>query len=114
MNAPLAPRPGEAAFVRLLFTLERLAAALAASAPAGDPEPAVASVKPLVCALIAHLRAAGATRDEVIARLTAAVACATPTALPPRALRARLAAVIAWCEEAYSVDGPVGGSASRR
>lgn len=111
--APAAARPGEAVLAALLRTLERLAAALAAPAPTGRPDPAVAALGPLVCGAVAHLRAAGATPAEVVARLTAAATAAAPPTLPPGVLRARVAAVVAWCGAAPPAVGVVGARSAR-
>lgn len=88
---------GERALAALLSTLERLAGALA-DPRKGRRRRHEAELRPLVCDLVAHLRAAGATPDEVVARLTAVVAASTPPGLPPRQARALGAAVVRWCE----------------
>lgn len=100
MSAPARER----AFAALLSSLERLADALAA--PVGTRQRrSTAELKPLVCGLVASLRAAGATPDEVVARLTAFVADGTPGGVPPRQTRARVAAVVRWCEEVHPRNG---------
>lgn len=94
---------GERALAALLAALERLAHTLAAPPPASRDPRFGAELRPLICGLIAHLRAAGATPREAEARLTAAVAGGAPPALSPEG-RARIAAVIASCNGVHARD----------
>ena len=87
----------ERAFACVVALLERLAEVLAAPV---DPlaSDAVAEFEAVLCDCIAHLRARGATRDEITSRLTSVVHGVSAGYLSERDTAARVAAVIAWCE----------------
>ena len=83
----------------LFALLERLADVLSDS---NGSETAVANpeFETVICGLIAHLRARGATGTEVAARLTQLVERASGQDRSADETAARVASVVAWCRRA--------------
>jgi hypothetical protein len=95
----------ERALAHVFALLERLADVLAAPADA-DGGATAFEFESAVCGCIAHLRATGARRDQVAARLVRLVQAASAHHRPQHETATRVAAVVAWCERAdHAPDG---------